>query len=264
VTSAGVRFAMVMVPNVGDQNRAWWWYVGIKVDDIESTLSEHNARLVSLRSYAYSGEQLFAIIMISNYGLDYKQWSWYAQISSDQISSNISTGYAGQRLTSFSPNPFSGWDVIFVESEGEQWWWDYDLDGTQVGQSINSHNSRLIDISTYAVNGNLKFAIVELDNSNLPQSPINAESTAVRTQAETGGWSGGYHGSYFVESSASPSPIVRREIGKLRDKTKFSENQKPKPHHEGAHARPRDAYLLEIHACKIRACEIHTYEGIRP
>jgi hypothetical protein len=208
VTSAGVRFAMVMVPNVGDQNRAWWWYVGIKVDDIESTLSEHNARLVSLRSYAYSGEQLFAIIMISNYGLDFKQWSWYTQISSDQILSNISTGYTGQRLTSFSPDPFGGWDVIFVESEGEQWWWDYDLDGTQVGQSINSHNSRLIDISTYAVNGNLKFAIVELDNSNLPQSPINAESTAVRTQAETGGWSGGYHGSYFVESSASPSPIV--------------------------------------------------------
>jgi hypothetical protein len=24
-------------------------------------------------------------------------------------------------------------------------------------------------------------------------------------------------------------------IGKLRDKTKFSENQNPKPHHEGAH-----------------------------
>lgn len=208
VTSAGVKFAMVMVPNVGDQNRAWWYYVGINANEIESAVSAHSARLVSLRSYAYSGGQLFAIIMISNYGLDSKQWSWYLQISSDQILGNISVGNTEQRLTSFSPDPFGGWDVIFVESEGEQWWWDYDLDGTQVGQSINSHNSRLIDISTYTVSDSLKFAIVELDNSNLPQLPINAESTVVRTQAETSGWSGGYHGSYFVESSASLSPIV--------------------------------------------------------
>jgi hypothetical protein len=53
---------------------------------------------------------------------------------------------------------------------------------------------------------------------------------------------------------------LRRDIGKLRDKTKFSENQNPKPHHEGAHARPRDAYLLEMHACKMYACEVHTHE----
>jgi hypothetical protein len=65
-----------------------------------------------------------------------------------------------------------------------------------------------------------------------------------------------------VFGQAGLSPTV--DIGKLRDKTKFSENQKPKPHHEGAHARPRDAYLLEMHACKIYACEVHTYEGIRP
>jgi hypothetical protein len=57
---------------------------------------------------------------------------------------------------------------------------------------------------------------------------------------------------------------LRRDIGKFRDKTKFSENQNPKPHHEGAHARPRDAYLLEMHVCKIHACEVHTYKSIRP
>jgi hypothetical protein len=38
---------------------------------------------------------------------------------------------------------------------------------------------------------------------------------------------------------------LRREIGKLRDKTKFSENQNPNPHHEGAYARPRDMYLRD-------------------
>jgi hypothetical protein len=43
-------------------------------------------------------------------------------------------------------------------------------------------------------------------------------------------------------------------LGKLR------ENQNHKPHHEGAYARPRDAYLLEMHACKMHACEVHAHE----
>jgi hypothetical protein len=59
------------------------------------------------------------------------------------------------------------------------------------------------------------------------------------------------------------STCLRRDIEKLRDKAKFSENQNPKPYHEGAHARPRDAYLLEMHY-KMHACEVHTYEDIRP
>ena len=47
-------------------------------------------------------------------------------------------------------------------------------------------------------------------------------------------------------------------------KLNFLKIKNPKPHHEGAYARPRDAYLLEMHACKMHACEVHTYEGIRP
>jgi hypothetical protein len=59
-------------------------------------------------------------------------------------------------------------------------------------------------------------------------------------------------------------PLVQAAETCSGTKPKFSENQNPKHHHEGAHARPRDAYLLEMHACNMHACEVHTYEGIRP
>lgn len=63
-------------------------------------------------------------------------------------------------------------------------------------------------MSSYVVNGARQYAIVELDDSNPPQAPINAESISVRNHAQANGWNGGYHGSYFVESAASPEPLV--------------------------------------------------------
>ena len=55
-------------------------------------------------------------------------------------------------------------------------------------------------------------------------------------------------------------PRLNSGIIKLRDKTKFLKTKITKPTHEGAHARPRDACLLEMHACKMYACEVHAYE----
>jgi hypothetical protein len=75
-TPAGLRFAVVMVPNPGVHNKAWWWYYGIDAAKVSSFLSQNNARLVALRPYLDGSKRLFAVVMISNTGADARRWEW--------------------------------------------------------------------------------------------------------------------------------------------------------------------------------------------
>lgn len=200
-----LKFAVVMVPNTGVQARGWWWYYGYDGTAIGNFFTQNNARPIALRAYNDGGQRHFAVIMIENTGIDFKGWEWWYGESLDYVNSRIA---AGNRLISLQPDPFDGWNVLLVENQGEQWWWETGLTGAQVLNEMGAHGSRLIDVSNYQTNNQLQFAIVELDDSNFPQNPINADSVTVHTQAETNGWAGGYHASYFVQSSASLNPIV--------------------------------------------------------
>src|SRR5438045_1558438 len=110
MTSAGLRFAAVMVPNQGVQARAWWWYFGIDANAITGFLKQNNARLVSLRPYTEGGVRKYVVIMISNTNQDFKPFEWYINTSPEFIKSRITTG---QRLISMAPGSNQGWDVIF-------------------------------------------------------------------------------------------------------------------------------------------------------
>lgn len=206
MTSSGLKFAVVMVPNTGDQDRVWWWYVGIDETAVNNFLITKNARPVEIRPYDDGGRK-FAVIMISNTNADEKNWEWRLNVIPEDITARIATGL---RVISFAPDPTAAGKYVatLVANEGEAWWWYFGLDGAAVGSNLRTHNSRLIDISSYVVNGVRQYAVVELDDSNPPQAPINIESTTIRTHAETNGWGGGYHGSYFAKSSASPNPLV--------------------------------------------------------
>lgn len=156
---SNLNFAVVMVPNVGVQDRAWWWYYGVDDSTINSTLHTHQARLIALRAYNDNGARRFAVIMIANTGMDYRNSEWYYGVSTQDISNRIA---GGLRLISISPDPFGGWDTILVNNEGESWWWYYGLNGTQVLDTMGQNNARLIDVSNYVVNGVQLYAVVEL------------------------------------------------------------------------------------------------------
>lgn len=205
-TAAGLRFAVVMVPNTGAQARAWWWYFGVTPTQIGSLLTTNNARLTALRPYMESGQEVFAVIMVSNTGADNTQSEWWVGASADLISSHIRSD--NMRITEMTLDPQGGFDVIMVASEGEPWYWWFGIDAATVGKNLTSHGTRLIDLTSYFVNGARKFAVVELGNSNPAQNPINAESTRVQSFASANGWANGYHGVYFISSKAGSKPIV--------------------------------------------------------
>ena len=205
-TSQGLRFAVVMVPNTGAQGRAWWWYYGVSGPTVGQLLSQNNARLIALRPYMDNGHRVFAVIMISNTGADFKPSQWWYDASPSDIQSHITND--NMRITALAPDPAGGWDVIMVASEGEQWYWFYNAGPQTVGSTLVSNGTRPIDLSSYVVNGVRKYAVVELGDSNPPQAPINAESSRVQSYADANGWAGGYHGAYFIPSSPNAVPVV--------------------------------------------------------
>ena len=205
-TSGGLRFAAVMVPNTGAQERAWWWYYGQTTSQVGALLDQNNARLVALRPYMDGGQRVFAVIMVSNTGADYKPSQWWVGSSIASISGHLTSD--DMRVTALAPDPAGGWDAILVASEGEEWYWWYGLDPKTVGDNTVNHGTRLIDLSSYVVNGTRKYAAVELGDNNPSQPPVNAESSRVQFYADRNGWAGGYHGAYFISSAPGATPIV--------------------------------------------------------
>ncbi len=205
-TGAGLRFAVVMVPNTGAQQRGWWWYYGKTASQVGALLDQNNSRLVALRPYLDGGQRVFAVIMVSNTGADYKPSQWWAGSSIASITSHL-TG-DNMRVTALAPDPAGGWDAILVASEGEEWYWWYGLDPKTVGDNVVNHGTRLIDLSSYVVNGERKYAAVELGDNNPSQPPVNAESSRVQSYADRNGWAGGYHGAYFISSASGATPVV--------------------------------------------------------
>ena len=205
-TSAGLRFAVVMVPNSGAQDRAWWWYYGISGSAIGQLLSQHNARLVALRPYMDGDQRVFAVIMISNTGADYASSEYWYGVPISTISSHVKND--NMRVIALAPDPTGGWDAILVASEGEEWYWWYGISAATVESNIVSHGTRLIDLSPYYVNGVLKFATVEFEDNNPAQAPVNAASRQIQAHADAHGWGGGYHGAYFVSSTPGAAPVI--------------------------------------------------------
>jgi hypothetical protein len=164
-TPHGLRFAVVMVPNDGAQARSWWWYYGVDMTTVGKYLSQNNARLVALRPYNDNGKK-FAVIMISNTGKDDRYWEWWVGVSPNFIAGRLGTRL---RVASFNPDPFGNWDAILVQRSNEAWWWWYGLNPAQILSNLNSHATRLVDISPYRSNGDWRYSIVELGNSNPPQ-----------------------------------------------------------------------------------------------
>ena len=210
-TGGGLRFAVVMVPDSGPQERGWWWYYGKTTAQVGALLDQNHARLVALRPYMDGGQRVFAVIMVANAGADFKSSQWWAGVSIDSITSHI-TG-DNMRVTALAPDPAGGWDVILVASEGEKWYWWYGLAPQTVEDNLVTDGTRLIDLSSYVVNGQRKYAAVELGDDNPAQPPVNAESSRVQAYADRNGWAGGYHGAYFSSSAPGATPVIAVNSG---------------------------------------------------
>ena len=173
-TSAGLRFAIVMVDNGGSHSKNWWYWWGYDGTTLGSFLS--GKRLIEARPYMSGGNRLFAAIAIDNTGADATCWEWWYGKSIQFIYSQINSPSfcsPSMRVTNLAPDPTGEWVAILTQHKNEWWWWWYGISPATVLSNLGNdrdsdgYGSRLVDISPY--NSGNSYTSVEIGDQSPPQ-----------------------------------------------------------------------------------------------
>lgn len=185
-TNGNLRFACVMVDNTGSNAKAWWWAFNTTTANISSLLTTNNARLVDLDTYEIGSTTYYSAVMIANTGSDNRAWWWYLNVTPAQIGSALSTNNA--RLYDLERRANGNWDCVMIrDASPVYWYWWYDMTASDVSYLIGQYGVRPIDIESYTVSGNRRYAMVTINNSNALTTSIGVAMRA-RTDGQVGCW----------------------------------------------------------------------------
>ncbi len=158
------RFACVMVSNTGNDQKTWWYYYGQTGAQVANLLNANNGRPVDVDSYEINGTTYYSVVMIHNTGADYRDYAWYYNASLATVQASIANG---RRLQDFDRRPNGNYNAVLVsENSPPAWTYWYGLDAQGVGDRLGNHGHRPIDLETYEVNGQRRFLLVTINNSN--------------------------------------------------------------------------------------------------
>ncbi|MFF5216723.1 serine hydrolase [Micromonospora sp. NPDC000442] len=97
--------------------------------------------------------------------------------------------------------------VVMVRDSGAYavpgWWWYPSLTFAEVGQKINQHTARLVDIDPYVINGQVRYAVVMVSNTG--------------SAARTWWWSSGVTSAAVGDFLAANKPNVGDPVKRLID-----------------------------------------------
>jgi hypothetical protein len=157
-------FTVTMVQNTGAYAKGWWWYYGLTSAQVSSYLSSHSARPISLKAYDIgNGQVRFAVVMIPNSGVDYKEYWWYYGESTSGLSSLTSTNHA--RLVTFDPyvvgssTLYTGIMIANTGADAKGWWWYINASENTLANAVSQTKGRIFYL-TASGNGNFD-AILE-------------------------------------------------------------------------------------------------------
>lgn len=158
------RFAAVLLPNTGNQAKAWWWYINTDISFISDKINQHQARIIDLETYVRNGKRYYSVVMIKNQGADASAWWWYINVSPGFIAEKINQH--GARLIDIEKHGDNTFSVVMEKNTGKYWWWYYGVTEAQVNAFSKQNGARVFDVETYEVNGNKRFAVLMLNNAN--------------------------------------------------------------------------------------------------
>ena len=163
--SGNTRFACIMVPNTGSNNKAWWYLHGTQPTTVSTTMAANNARLVDFDSYTVGGQTKYLAVMIRNTGADHRPFWWFHNVPASTISSN--TQQFDSRVYCLNRRSNGNFDVVLVdEPQTPKWTWWFNLDAAGVAQKLGNWGQRPINLESYFVNGQRRFAMATIGNCN--------------------------------------------------------------------------------------------------
>jgi hypothetical protein len=159
-----IRFAVVMIPNTGNDAKAWWWYYDQVPSQISNLVSANGARLIALQSYTTNGTTLYAVLMIANSGTDARPWWWYYSVTPQTIKNNISANHS--RVINFTPAGNGTFNAVLegCSSGCPSWWWYYGADSYQVLSYAQNDGARVLNLNPYVCGTGVCFATTMIND----------------------------------------------------------------------------------------------------
>ncbi len=146
----GLRFAAVLVANVGADAKSWWWWYDQTSAQVDANITAVNGRLTSFKRYADNGQTRFATVAVSNAGSEYRPWAYLYASSSAALNQfaaqNAARVYGIERVADDS------YDVILIDNQQALGHWFYYEQSTFAAQQLLEQNlGRVVDVSVYTV-----------------------------------------------------------------------------------------------------------------
>ena len=167
------RFACVMVPNTGANAKSWWYAYGQTGAQVSALLSANNARPIDFESYEVNGTTYYSVVMLRNTGADYRNYAWYYNASAATVQASIANG---RRVYDLHRRDNGNFDAVLVtEASPPNWTWWYGLDAAGVSARLGNYGHRPLEIQPYVANGQKRFAMVTINNSNALTTDVGAQ-----------------------------------------------------------------------------------------
>lgn len=171
------RYAVVLVPNTGAEQVAWWYLLHTDLDTISAAVSTHSARIVDLDSYVVDGTRYWNAVMYDNTGDHHQTWWWYYGVGVDFLVDAVDQH--GARVTVLERLGPDTYAAVMVENPGVGWRWFFGLTAGQVGSLANLYSVRLIDVEPRQTDDGLRYDVVMLQNGFHCEFPEQGTSDPV-------------------------------------------------------------------------------------
>jgi hypothetical protein len=157
-------FAFTLIRNEGEAAKGWWWNYDLTPDQITKDINTHGIRLVDLDAYLVNGKTRYSYVGIKNEGVDKKAWWWYPNVDPQFVADRLEEH--GARLIDIVVHSQGNLSVIMVKNDGAYWWWGHGRTQTRMEEILATTGSRIVDLESYVVGGERRYAFVSIDNAN--------------------------------------------------------------------------------------------------
>ncbi|MDQ1712914.1 MAG: hypothetical protein QOE45_2364 [Frankiaceae bacterium] len=162
-TSAGARYAVVMVSNAGPAAKSWHWWVSTTTSFITSHLNSDVDRIIDLGEFAIGSTRYFTAVTIHNTTPDNKGWYWYTNRTTAQVQSLLSTNHA--RIVDIEAVGNGNWDVVMqTDGIGFNLWYVGRPSAAALLAIANQTGTRLTAIQRYASGSSTLYAGIFVNN----------------------------------------------------------------------------------------------------
>jgi Bacterial tandem repeat domain 1 len=151
-----VKLTAIMGPPTG---QSWWWYSGLRGEDVGTKLSQNKAQLVDISPYiAPDGTLRFAVIMVG--ANEPYQWCW--GLTGREVGQKLQASKMQLRNISayVDLDNTVKLTAIMGPPTGQLLWWYWGQTAQQVSALLQQNKAVLTKISPYLDHGSLRFAII--------------------------------------------------------------------------------------------------------